>query len=726
MTRMYPILTLALLLGATSQAATTNTTLTVTNATGSFSASGISATGPATFTNGIPSGTFKATLSLTPTGSNYVAPFTITLTTNDTITGNLLIPQKLVTDALSGSSSGNTGNGSAVITGGTGAYAGATGSFPTLSATLGGSILTSFTISFSGAGTITTGGTGGGGTTTPTVTVTDVLDAASYTKNIAQGSIFVVKGTNLSASGFTQFSFPLPATSAGVKITFTPAAGGTGTDAWLVYLYNQNGVNQLAGILPSTVAPGNYNVTVTNGTASAPVAVTVVQRKIGLITQDSTGSGLAVVQNYISAAQLDVDRFTTGSVSGTTISPARPGQVLIAWATGMGPVAGGDNTASPGFDFGANGVSVRVLVGGTSITPLYAGRAPGLAGADQINFTLPANVATGCTVPFQVSVNGALSNPSFIAIAPDANSNACVYPGFTAEQLKNFDNGGSYTVGSFGLTQISINIPGTGPGTGTFKTNAASGGFFRFTGFQLSGVSQYQPSAIGSGACQVIHTTSGASGGKVPSGTITGLDAGTVTLNGPAGSNIANLAFQQDAKFNSYSLSLGTEGLNIPGQTNPNTSLVAGTYTVAGNGGKDVGKFSAQVTLGSPLTVTGGLPATINRSAGLPLTWTGGNASDLVEIVGFNSVPSTAGGTSADTAEFICTTTAGQGGFTVPASVLTQLSATPAGSATSSGFIEVISALNPTTFQAPLTAGGNIDFGAFLALTGAGGTAVYQ
>ena len=36
--------------------------------------------------------------------------------------------------------------------------------------------------------------------------------------------------------------------------------GGTATNAYLVYLYNQSGVNQLAAILPSTLAAGNYNV----------------------------------------------------------------------------------------------------------------------------------------------------------------------------------------------------------------------------------------------------------------------------------------------------------------------------------------------------------------------------------------------------------------------------------------------------------------------------------
>ena len=51
-----------------------------------------------------------------------------------------------------------------------------------------------------------------------------------------------------------------------------------------------------------------------------------------------TGTGLAVLQTVISASQLDIDRFTTGSIGGFTISPAKPGQVVIAWLTGLGGV----------------------------------------------------------------------------------------------------------------------------------------------------------------------------------------------------------------------------------------------------------------------------------------------------------------------------------------------------------------------------------------------------
>ena len=703
------MLTLAVLLCAAAQAATINTTVTVTNATGAFSASGATVTGPVTLTN-IGSGTITATLGLTGTST-----FTVTLSpSGDKINGTLSV--------TAASLAAGSFTASATVTGGTGAYAGATGSFPSLPGT--GSIGIQVALSFSGAGTIVTSG-GGGPVGPPSPNITDVLDAGSYTKNIAQGSIFVVKGTTLSASGFTQFSFPLPTSSGGVKITFTPTTGGAGTDAYLVYLYNLSGVNQLAAVLPSTLAAGNYNVTVTNGTVSGAFPVQVVQRKLGLITADSSGSGLAVIQNYISPTQLDVDRLTTFSSGGYTFSPSRPGQVLIAWATGMGPVTGGDNIASPGFNFAANGVNVKVIVGGVSINPDYAGRAPYLAGADQINFTLPANVPTGCTVSFQVSVNGVLSNPTFIAIAPDASASACVQPGFTTEELQRYDQGATHTAGSFNISQISQTMPQLG----TVKVNAAGGQFVKYTGLQLANLAQYKAQTSRSGACVVSHSVS-TSAQTTSSSPQIGLDAGAVTLSGPSGSNLSNTPFKQDAKTFDYSLNLGYEGLGfqLPGAIN--ASLVAGTYTVNGAGGKDVGRFSASVRLGAPLTITGGgLPSVVVRSAGLPLTWTGGNPDDLVQIFGAsssNTGPST--NQTTDTWSFICTTNAGAGGFTVPASILNQLppvSAAALTAGTGAGILEVISGVN-ASFTAPLTAGGNIDAGAFLSLVGIGSFPAYQ
>jgi uncharacterized protein (TIGR03437 family) len=714
---------LALSLGTLAEAATISTTLTV-NGTAAFNTSGtaITVTGTATLTNigsggSTASGTISASVSLTSlSGATVTIPFTITLS-GGTLTGSVILPATV----LEGSATSATGSGA--ITGGSGSYAGYSGTFPSLSGS-GGVGGAGLTITFTGTGTINTSG---GGTIAPTPTITAVQDAGSYTASIAQGSIFVVKGSNLSASGFSQFSFPLPASSGGVQIAFTPASGGSATNAYLVYLYNQGGVNQLAAILPSTLAIGNYNVTVTNGgTVSAPFVVSVVQRKPGLITQDSSGTGLVVLQNYISATELDVDRFTTGTVGGVTISPAKPGQALIAWATGLGPVTGGDNTASPGFNFEANGVNVQVIVGGVSITPVYAGRAPGLAGADQINFTLPANVPTGCTVSFQLSVNGILSPGTFLSIAPSASATACVAAGLTTAQLQSLDNGGTLTAGGFDLEHFSANI--TEPSVGNISETIASaaGGFTQVTGFQLASSSavSFQP-----GACQVVQSsTASQTTAVVTSSVATYLDAGAITLNGPGGSNITNAALTETSNVYSLNITLQATGITIPpAQAGiPNASIVPGTYTLKGAGGKDVGPFSASLTLGTLLTITGGLPATVTRNNGLTLNWTGGNSTDLVEVFGTS-------GTSSASATFLCITTAGAGTFTVPASILNQLTAVTAGAisaGTGVGYLGVFSTPSPTAgsslFSAPLTAGGSISAATFLALLGIEGTASYQ
>ncbi|HTP85739.1 MAG TPA: hypothetical protein VMJ34_02280 [Bryobacteraceae bacterium] len=712
MTRNFARYALTLALSVGAQAATINTTLTV-NATASLGAS-ITATGTANLTN-VGNGTFNATLTISAS-ANLSAPFTITLTTGDKLNGTLSIPASIL--------QGGSVTGSATIDGGTGAYAGAKGSFPSLTGS-GGINGLSLTLTFSGTGSITTSGGGGGTPTGPTITA--VQDAGSYTNNIAQGSIFVVKGTTLSSAGFTQMSFPLPTVSSSatgsVKVTFTPLAGGLGTDTYLVYLYNQSGVNQLAAVLPSTVTPGPYNVTVTNnGTTSAPFATQVVQRKPGLITADSSGSGLAVVQNYISASQLDINRLTTYASGGYTFSPAKPGQVEIAWLVGMGAAPGADNTASPGYDFTKNGITVQVIVGNTTIPALYGGRAPGLAGADQINFQLPANVQTGCTVPFQVSVGGQLSQPSYIAIAPDANTNACVLPGFTSQDITRFDQqSGSYTVGNFSITQLTETVPSLG----TVKIDQASGALTLYNAFHLAGASQARSLVNPSGACSVIHTTT-TSSGAIAGGGIN-LDVGQVTLTGPTASKLSSTPMNQDA-LNNYSLNIGTEGVpSLPGSLNG--SIVAGTYTLNAAGGKDANGFSTNITLGSPLTVTGGLPSNVNRSAGLTLNWTGGNSNDLVEIYGSSS-STTGTGSSAvtDTWAFICTTTAGKGTFTVGVDILTQLPAvTVSANGSSGGSLSVASTPTPSSFSTTLKpSGAAIDSGAFSAFVGTAAQVSYQ
>ena len=318
-------------------------------------------------------------------------------------------------------------------------------------------------------------------------------------------------------------------------------------------------------------------------------------------------------------------------------------------------------------------------------------------------------------------MNGALSNPTFIAIAPDSGASACVEPGFTTSQLERYDQGASFTAGGFSLAQLSQTVPELG----SVKFNTAGGQFIRYTGFQLAALSQYQAQVSTSGACTVIHSISGSSDVSVPQ-TI-GLDAGAVTLSGPSGSNLSNAPFTQDAKSNAYSMILGAEGIPIPGGSN--ARIVPGTYTVNGAGGKDVGRFSASVNIGSPLTIAGGLPSVVNRSAGLTLNWTGGNSSDPVQIYGSSSAFRGTGlNQTSETWAFICRTTAGAGTFTVPPSILTQLppvSASAITNDTGAGLLQVSSGVI-ANFTAPLVAGGNVDAASFMSLVGIGSTAAFQ
>ena len=693
---MQRILT-ALLLCTAAQAATlsVNISATATIPLSGLGGSSFSATGRATLTGGIAdSGTLSATIALSATSGNYTGPYTLTLT-NGTLGGTLTIPIAVLT---------GSGSGTMSVTSAGGTYAGDSGSF-NISGT--GSVGASgIGINLTGSGTINTGGT----VTAPPPVITAVLDAGSYGPTLPEGGIFVVRGSNLSDSGYNiPSALPYPTTFRNTEVTFTSASGAK-TDAYIAYTYNLSGTNQIAAIVPSTLAAGTYNVTVTyNSTTSAAFSSQVVVSKPGIFTQDGTGSGLAVVQNIVSATQYDINRLTTGTVNGYTISPAKPGQTLVLWTTGLGPVPFADNIAPPAFTYS----NVQVIVGGTSITPLYAG-VSGFPGETQINITLPSNIQTGCTVPLQLKVGNVTSAATTVSIAPSSSDSACVLAGFTTAQLQALDNGGTYTTGGFSIDQITETIPTLG----TIKADNASGAFTQVTGFELSSVSSTSTVNTNQiGSCTVYTVTSGAS--TFAGGSSTFLDAGQVTLTGPSGTSLSNTPLTESG--NSYSLNIGDEGTTLPGSLNG--KILAGTYTLTAAGGKDVGKFTVSLTLGTPLTITGGLPSSVTESAGLTINWTGGNASDIVEIIGSSGVSTGSGANLVTTTtEFICTTTAGPGTFTVPSSVLTQL---PVTTANNTGFLEVVSTPTPVPFTAPLTVVGSVN-ATFAGLLGTGATVTYQ
>lgn len=546
-----------------------------------------------------------------------------------------------------------------------------------------------------------------------TPTLASVNNAASYSTAIAQGSIFVAFGANMGPAQLVQApSLPLGTTLSGTSMRFTPTAGGGApVDAFIVY----TSAGQLAGILPSTAAPGLYNATVTyNGATSAPTQARVVARAFGMVSLSGTGTGLAVMQNA-----------SAGSRVVQFGAPARPGQVMVLYGTGLGPIRVADNIAPGAQDLRAD-AAIRVVVGNVEVTPDYAGRSssPGL---DQINFTVPMAAPLGCSVPLTIRVGDTVSPQGTIAIS-NAAQDVCTHPFLSADALRRLDARGTVTYASFSLTSWGFSFAVPLLGNIPINTESAGGGFFELGLANLPAVEDELASQIG--MCSVTRGRVDGSGQVLRDVPVRALDAGTITLNGPG---VANRAFTR-SPGNLYNLSLSTPSFNLtPG--GGTRVIAAGSYTLAGAGGAAVGPFTATLPIAAPVTWTNRAQITeIRRSNPLTVNWTGGSADDLVTISGSAGtlVPGSDG--IYDGALFVCTARASAGTFTVPTSILQQMPAAEGLSLTgltpnlnSIAVLTVnVSSGNPPRISAPLTAGGNVEFGTFTYSFGGGAFVPYR
>lgn len=81
----------------------------------------------------------------------------------------------------------------------------------------------------------------------------------------------------------------------------------------------------------------------------------------------------------------------------TAANPARRGELLLLYATGMGavdpPVPAGE--AAPSSPPSSTVVAVRIEAGGIAADVSFSGLAPGYAGLYQVNFSIPAAAPSG-------------------------------------------------------------------------------------------------------------------------------------------------------------------------------------------------------------------------------------------------------------------------------------------------------------------------------------------
>lgn len=526
--------------------------------------------------------------------------------------------------------------------------------------------------------------------TTPNSVVNAVsfIPAGLPNSGIAQGSLFSIFGTNMAPSPAVQAaSYPLQ-TSLGetsVKVT----VNGVSKDAYISFAGALQGYDQINAILPSDTPVGTGTVTVTyKGQTSAPAPITVVRTQPGITAWSSRGSGGAAATNA-------KNEFVTLTNS------VRPNDVIVLWATGLGPVDPATEATRPPAPFQPS-VPVKVFIGGKEASVSYAARS-GFTAEDQINVQVPAGV-DGCFVPVVVQAADALSN--YVTIPVSANGGACSDPlSFTAQELQRAQQSGTYRTGSIVLSRIAETLSVLGvPIGGT--TDTANATFAKYDYSRLvgsTGVNSGQLSVSTLGSCSV-YTFSG-SALTLPTDLVAPdpLDAGTLTITGPKGSA------QVKAGANTPGTYLATLGggisIPLPGLPQPTPLfLEPGSYTIdnggGGSGPNAVGHFNVAFTL-PPFITWSNMDAinAVTRSQGVDVTWSGGDANTKVIISG-TSVTSTANGLGSG---FVCVESATAGHFFIKPEVLLALPPSAPNNLTDFGGIMFVTGGN---VQATFTATG--------------------
>jgi len=435
-----------------------------------------------------------------------------------------------------------------------------------------------------------------------------------------------------------------------------------------------------------------------NGQATLfPTQFNVAPSSVGIYTLGSSGLGPGVF-----TAQ-------NGSVK-TFAASAQSGDIITAWATGLGPVSGPEDTVPASFP---NFADVEVFVGTQAAKVIYAGRSGCCVGLDQISFDVPSGLS-GCYVPVAVRSGGIVSN--FVSIAIQGSGGACsdTAPTLPVSVMNKAMAGQSLNAAALAAGPVSV-MRGLGfdvhlylaaqlskllhtpvselevamllRAAQTHNQRALARAILKYgaawkaldpraRAAVQTLLSEKQEGAVADfGQFNSPAVVAQALGGLFPSqGTCTtlppelgarsasGLDAGnSLALSGPAGS--WTLAPSRAGEYQA-----------LFGSTLVGPNLPSGTYSLTSAGGAGVSAFSAALHVGGSVVWSNKAAiSAIDRNQPLTVTWSGGTIPGYVLVGGY--VDSNTVGLVG----FICSEDTAKAAFTIPSFILSLLPAATSG-----------------------------------------------
>lgn len=234
--------------------------------------------------------------------------------------------------------------------------------------------------------------------------ITGIVNPASFTDpnpanpQLASNSLFTIFGTELADFPETATGLPLPTRLGGTSVLL----GGTVVPLLFV------SPTQINGFAPSSLesSPTVEVTVVRNGISSSRTFYRLVGATPGLFTQNQSASGPVVALHGVDFSLV------------TPLNPARRGETIFFYATGLGNVT---NPPASGAPASSNPLSVTVntpivVIGGVQVPVSFAGLAPNYVGLFQVNIQITDQVPTGLAQSITLTIGGQTSNTATIAI----------------------------------------------------------------------------------------------------------------------------------------------------------------------------------------------------------------------------------------------------------------------------------------------------------------------
>jgi len=227
----------------------------------------------------------------------------------------------------------------------------------------------------------------------PDINASGVITAVAFGGGTvaAPGSWIEIYGTNLATTTRTWSGSDFNGRQAPTSLGGTTVSIG-GRAAFVAYV----SPTQVNVQLPSNIGTGVQQLTVTTSAGtSSPYAIQLAATQPGLLALPSFLINNKQFVTALFANQTFV--MDPGTIPGANTRPAKPGETIVMYGTGFGPVTPATLAGTLAQGQTALSLPIEITIGGSPASISYAGLVPNQVGLYQFNVVVP-NVVPGAQV----------------------------------------------------------------------------------------------------------------------------------------------------------------------------------------------------------------------------------------------------------------------------------------------------------------------------------------